>query len=430
MPLLRVAAACAAAATASLAGGPRANQFLAATSIQLHPDLSQQPVWDFSFTNAELQTDADVVSIHEDAGWGVPWSHFFSINGTVLPPPAWTKHIATMQEALSDGVWRTAHGSFLTLSLVNNGLGRTCPAGNVTEPGGTEPFVGPLTGPCTGCYDFNPETNPEAQLVREAHLKYVDTMVRALRPRFLCHAPEVNLYASSCSATEWQAVVSFANDVYEVAKVANASVTVFPSFHAGFLRGEAGARDPCHGKPVLPCITAAKLQVEPLTRDLFALSVRQLRHYFWTILHAFLSSLPPYTRRAICSTLCAGLSDTDWDLWFDVVFKLGLQAYPSFNGPPLAGSYANGMGNFTAGDQLAASFEGYLEGILSALPRPGERLAIAETGAIATNVTVQLDQGTATSTSFWTFFSLFFPLVFLSSTPRDTRVLYATSCLS
>jgi hypothetical protein len=316
------------------------NQFLAATSIQLHPSVSQQPIWDYSWTNNELQTDVDVVSIHEDAAYGVPWEHFFSANDTVPPPTSWSTHIVTMQAALSGGVWQTAHGSFLTLSLVNNGLGRTCPAGNATESGGTQTFVGPLTGPCSGCYDFNPATNPEAQLVRDAHLKYVDTMVRAIRPRFLCHAPEVNMYASRCSATQWQAVVSFANDVYKVAKAANTSVTVFPSFQAGFLRGEADASDPCRGKSVLPCVTAAKLQIEPLSRDLFALS-----------------------------------------------------AYPSFNGPPLAGSYANGMGNFSLGGQLAFSFEGYLEGILSELPRVGERLAIAETGAIATNVTVQLDQG-------------------------------------
>lgn len=217
----------------------------------------------------------------------------------------------------------------------------------MTENGATQTFVGPLTGPCTGCYDFNPATNPEAQLVRDAHLRYVDAMVRAIRPRFLCHAPELNLYASTCSATQWEAVVDFANDVYQTAKAANSTVSVFPSFQAGFLRGEEGGAQSmlCHGKPVLPCITAAKLQIEPLRRDLFALS-----------------------------------------------------AYPSFSGPALMGasgivSYAHGMGNFTAGDQLASSFEGYLEAILSELPRAGEGLAIAETGAIATNVTVQLDQG-------------------------------------
>ena len=35
---------------------------------------------------------------------------------------------------------------------------------------------------------------------------------------------------------------------------------------------------------------------------------------FWTIFHAFLSSLPPYTRRVMCATSCRGLSDADWGL--------------------------------------------------------------------------------------------------------------------
>ena len=33
---------------------------------------------------------------------------------------------------------------------------------------------------------------------------------------------------------------------------------------------------------------------------------------FWTIFHAFLSSLPHYMRRVVCSTSCPGLSDADW----------------------------------------------------------------------------------------------------------------------
>jgi hypothetical protein len=213
----------AATAAPAAAGAPA---LLAATAIQLHPDIKVQPVYDFNLENAELQTDVDVVSIHEDAGWGIPWGHFFT---PAAPAPAvWTRHIAAMQGALESrsGVWRTAHGSFLTLSLVNNGLGRTCPAANVTATGGSEPFVGPSTGPCTGCYDFDPGRNPEAALVRAAHLEYVATMVKALRPRYLCHAPEVNMYASACSAAQWASVVEFANDVYAAAKQANASLQV------------------------------------------------------------------------------------------------------------------------------------------------------------------------------------------------------------
>lgn len=209
-------------------GAGAAPTLLAATAIQLHPDIKVQPVYDFNLKNAELQTDVDVVSIHEDAGWGIPWGHFFTPAAPAPAPAVWMRHIAAMQEALESqsGVWRTAHGSFLTLTLVNNGLGRTCPAANVTATGGSEPFVGPSTGPCTGCYDFDPKRNPEAALVRAAHLRYVVMMVKALRPRYLCHAPEVNMYASACSAAQWASVVEFANDVYAAAKQANASLQV------------------------------------------------------------------------------------------------------------------------------------------------------------------------------------------------------------
>ena len=246
---------------------------LAATAIQLHSDVSVQPVYDFNLQNDKLRTDVDVVSIHEDAGWGVPWEHFLAADGSSAPPPAaWSAHIREMEAALAPGgVWQTARGSFLTLSLVNNGLGRTCPASNVTSSGGSDPFVGPTTGPCTGCYDFDAGRNPEAALVRAAHLKYVQAMVRWLKPRYLCHAPEVNMYASACPAEQWAAVVDFANDVYKAAKSANASVSVFPSFQAAYLRGEIDAA-PCSERPVAACVAAAKRQIEPLERDLFALS--------------------------------------------------------------------------------------------------------------------------------------------------------------
>ena len=335
-------------------------RYHAATPIQLHANTRAAPLWDFSLTNTELRTDVDVVSVHEDAMWGVPWDHFLSLgngNSTPVPlgppPAAWSAHVAAMQGALAGGgVWRTktGHGPFLTLTLFNGGLGgRSCPALNVTASGDSTQFVGPSTGQvCAGCYDFDPASNPEAAIVRAAHIRYVETMVRALRPRFLCHAPEINMYASACSPVRWAAAVDFANDVYDAAKAAalngSASLSVFPSFQAAFLRGDEGAGPggdgACRGKPVAPCVAAAKLQIEPLRRDLFALSM-----------------------------------------------------YPSFFGPPV-GSYADGMGTFMIGASFQRNFSGYLDGVLTQLPRAGEAVAVAETGAIAANVTLQFPVGT------------------------------------
>ena len=54
-----------------------------------------------------------------------------------------------------------------------------------------------------------------------------------------------------------------------------------------------------------------------------------------------------HTPCAICSTLCAGLSDADWALWFDVVFKLGLQVTTFFH------EFGHLMHNMIAGENQA-----------------------------------------------------------------------------
>eukprot|EP00729_Bicosta_minor_P014643 gene14643-15895_t len=183
------------------------SQFLgAATAIQLQPYLSDH-FSAYTYTNT-TRSDVDIISVHEDAGWGIPWSHFFSLSANGTAPE---RHIADVSHALlsGNGVWNTAAGSFLTLSLVNG-----------------------------GCYNFDPASNPEAHDVRNAHLQYVTAMVMKLKPRFLCHAPEVNMYRSSCNASAWASVVQFANDVYAAAKKVNSSILVFPSFQAKYLRGD------------------------------------------------------------------------------------------------------------------------------------------------------------------------------------------------
>ena len=52
---------------------------------------------------------------------------------------------------------------------------------------------------------------------------------------------------------------------------------------------------PVHGSPAMEIVQAVTE------------SVRQLRHYFGTISHAFLSPTPPYIRRVPCAAWCPGL---------------------------------------------------------------------------------------------------------------------------
>ena len=108
--------------------------------------------------------------------------------------------------------------------------------------------------------------------MRAAHLTYVRDIVGATQPRFVNHATEVNMYYSVCGAARWAPLLEFANDVYDAAKAAAPSALVFPSFQAGFLRGQSATDSPCHGKPAGPCIDKNLMAAAGLKRDLFAFS--------------------------------------------------------------------------------------------------------------------------------------------------------------
>lgn len=255
------------AALLALLGSPAsAAPLLAVTPIRMHTNLSREPLFDYDAT-APVTADADVVSLHEDAIYGVPWEHFLS-GGAVPAPAFWTEHLRTLQAHTSPGgPWAAAGGVFLSLSLVNHGGGRTCPAGNASSAANANaPFSG-----CTACFDFDPSTNPRASAVRAAYIAYASAMVRAVEPRWMCHAVEVNMYRRACGATKWAALVSFANEVYAAIKSLRPALTVFPSFQSEFLRGEDQG-GPCHGADVAPCLDEALPAIAPMSRDLFAVS--------------------------------------------------------------------------------------------------------------------------------------------------------------
>lgn len=236
---------------------------LALTPVRMHANLSWQPLFDYD-PAVPVASDADVVSLHEDAVrapiispssfathaaasahqpanahpatqvWGVPWEHFLS-GGTTPPAAFWTEHIRHVIASTSaGGPWAAPRGAFLSLSLVNHGGGRTCPAGNASsasEP--NKPFAG-----CSACYDFDPNTNPGAAAVRAAYVAYARYMVGAIKPAWVCHAVEVNLYRQACGATRWASLVSFANQVYDSLKADAPNTIFFPSFQVRRLRRE------------------------------------------------------------------------------------------------------------------------------------------------------------------------------------------------
>jgi hypothetical protein len=124
---------------------------LSVTPLRTHTNWSRQPLVDFD-ESVRVVDDADVVSLHEDAAFGIPWEHYLS-GGSVPKPAFWSEHVARLKAGTAPGgPWHCAQGVFLSLTLVQHGGGRSCPAGNASSAGNANaPFVGPTTGVCSSC---------------------------------------------------------------------------------------------------------------------------------------------------------------------------------------------------------------------------------------------------------------------------------------
>jgi hypothetical protein len=227
--------------------------------------MSDPIIADFNL-NISVAADADVVSLHEDAGWGVPWDFF--MNGST-PPARWQRHIENIDTGLKvGGPWVAKHGSLLSLQMVG-GSQRSCPSRNETTKGSAG-FTG-----CTACYDFNSSTNPEAASVKVAYIKYVLYMVAHVgtqRGLYVNYATELNMYYYNCTMPQWYAVVDFANQVYSELKAAHPSVVAFPSFQVEFIKGQGHEGDACWRADSAPCEAHNMAILESVHKDVFAMS--------------------------------------------------------------------------------------------------------------------------------------------------------------
>jgi len=224
----------------------------------------------------------------------------------------------------------------LSLGMLNNGAPkRSCPAANVTATSASVPFTG-----CAARYDFDPATNPDATGVRRAYASYAVYVAGRLANATgaasgaalrIVHATEVNMYDDGgASDAQWGAVVDFANQVYGALKNAHPAALVFPSFQAEYLKGTSTADQPCYGKTGA---ATAPCEVASLAR-------------------------------------IAGFKRD--------VFALSVYGKNGAGFPPTRPS---------------ANFSHYLESLFEKLPSATERLAIAETGWLQTDITVDARAG-------------------------------------
>ena len=237
-------------------GGPPRSFRLAAGGVQL---LISGPAVGLQITPADLQTDVDVVEIHQEF-YGVPWDDFK--NGTSLPA-AWDsqmKSLAGSARAMNKPV-------FLSISMLNGNRTSLAPKATTSAGGGlttTDDWA-------AACYDF--ATAVDGPQMKAAYLAYVDYMMTTFSPAYLNVAVEVNLFFEHCPGSV-AGLIDVANAAYDEAKSKKSDVVAFPSLQLDHLYGfsDACPPDADGGSLRATCFEANYAQIANLKRDRFAMS--------------------------------------------------------------------------------------------------------------------------------------------------------------
>jgi len=232
--------------------GPTRSFFLASAPFRFEvTDASISSVFDFTGFAGQM----DIVSIHTDNFFGLPWDEFAA---DISPPGAW---LDVMERIRADA---EASGLDVYLSVTPLSGLRATLAAKALDVGG-ELVVD--DGWITGCYNF--DTGPEHEAIRTAYLRYVRWMVDFFEPVYLTHGIEVNMYDISCP-NDYQSLIGLLNDVYDQEKGVDPNLPIFPTFTAADMWYESETRD-CwpHDRS---CLVENLAKVADLRRDRLGVS--------------------------------------------------------------------------------------------------------------------------------------------------------------
>lgn len=175
------------------------------------------PDWHFDHL-----ADKDLISVHADDFWGVPWDEF---RDDAPLPAAWvSKWTAFANNARATGKTR-----YLALSPLGD---RITLAPDVLADGST--VARWAAADANGCYFFASDAGAAAY--QSAYIKYVTYLIGLVQPTYVSPAIEVNIQFSRCPAQKAAWIVWYAN-VHNAIKLAFPNLVVFPTFQLEHLYG-------------------------------------------------------------------------------------------------------------------------------------------------------------------------------------------------
>ncbi len=216
--------ACGGGSSNNTSAGPTRTFMMGATPFFATP--SRFPDWRFDHLN-----DKDLLSIHVDDFWGVPWVEF---RDNIPLPAAWVTQWATFARDATT----TGKPLYLALSPLGN---RKTLAPRVNTDGTTQANWAPVDA--NGCYTF---TDAAAAGYRQAYINYVSYLINLVQPAYVSPAIEMNIPFTQCP-TQKAAWIAWYTDAHKALKVAHPNLVLFPTFQMEHMYGIADAQSACGG---------------------------------------------------------------------------------------------------------------------------------------------------------------------------------------
>jgi hypothetical protein len=282
--------------------GPTRSFWMGATPFFATPTLF--PDWRF-----ENLDDKDLLSMHADEFWGVPWDQCNAAGCT--PPAAWVAKWTTFANDAKN------IGKTLYLALSPLGARKTL-AAKLDANGNKIENWAPVDA--NGCYTFASDTT-NAATYKAAYISYVKYLINLVGPRYVSPAVEMNIPFSQCTSQK-AAWIAWYTDVHNAIKAAYPSLVVFPTFQMEHMYGISDAQAACAAPTtVAQCFDQRLVEALTIPGDRIAFSTYPIG---WKYRSEYAGTYPTdtYARVQNATTRKIWIAETGW-----AAVKV-LQSYP------------------------------------------------------------------------------------------------------
>jgi len=215
---------------------------------------------DWRFENLD---DKDLLSIHADDFWGVPWEQCNASGCT--PPAAWANKWTSFANSAN------SQGKILYLALSPlQDRKRLAPKVDSTTGNPVPSWESAGQIDADGCYRFSTDAN--AATYKAAYISYVKYLVNLVGARYITPSVEMNIQFTQCPSQK-AAWIAWYTDVHNALKAEYPSHVIFPTFQMEHMYGISNPQAACSpGTPPATCFDQRLTEALAIPGDRIAFS--------------------------------------------------------------------------------------------------------------------------------------------------------------